>query len=39
MEFEKMNKNKALTSKESAQLTVSTQEQADLSYYDEAFSE
>lgn len=38
MDFEKKNKGKASTGKESAQLTASIQEQADLSYYDEAFS-
>lgn len=38
MEYEKKLKGKAAPAKESAQLTASSQEQADLSYYDEAFS-
>ena len=38
MEYEKKMKGKVLNVKESAQLTNSAQEQADISYYDEAFS-
>lgn len=38
MEYKKKMKEKPSSTKESAQLTASAQDQADLPYYDEAFS-